>query len=286
MENTHTALIDQETFDTVQQRISFKNPCTWENNNNIFRGLVYCGECGGRMVFSARAGRKSRGAFVCNTHRRYRGKECSTHYITLEQMEQLMLEDIRRHAALAAADREQYIEYLTSLYQKKMDEGAESKQREMTAVTQRINELEQILKRLYEDSALGRITFERFKEMSKGYEEEQKQLKADLGILEDALFGKKQALGSMHRFAEIIERYTDITEVTSEMLHTLIDRIVIHEKELDGDEFIMKVDVYYRFIGFVGDKTGGDMKAPQIHHRRWGKKNELVYEDADSPQKG
>ena len=85
----------------------------------------------------------------------------------------------------------------------------------------------------------------------------------------------------MRQFAELVEQHTDISEVNSELLHTLIDRIVIHEKESDGDEMIMRVDVHYRFIGFVGDKTGADMKAPQIRHRRWAKKNDLVYEEAE-----
>ena len=120
--------------------------------------------------------------------------------------------------------------------------------------------------------------------MSKGYIDEQKQLKSDLAVLEEALYGKKQMLSSMRQFADLVERYTDIRDVSSELLHTLIDRIVIHEKEMEGDEIIMRVDVYYRFIGYVGDKTGDDMKAPQIRHRRWGKKNELVYEEGENPE--
>ena len=76
------------------------------------------------------------------------------------------------------------------------------------------------------------------------------------------------------------------SDVTAELLHTLINRIVIHEKELDGDEIIMRVDVYYRFIGYVGDKTGADMRAPKIRHRKWGKKNELVYDSPDDEDDG
>lgn len=59
---------------------------------------------------------------------------------------------------------------------------------------------------------------------------------------------------------------------------------MIHEKEMEGDEMIMRVDVYYRFIGYVGDKTGAAMKAPQIRHRRWGKRNEPVYEEGENPE--
>ena len=115
VENTHEPLVDQSTFDTVQERIKIKQPATWENSNNIFRGLLICGGCNTRMVFSARKGRKSKGHFCCNKHRRYGGTECSNHYITLEQITELLLGDICTHASLASADKDKYAEYLMHL---------------------------------------------------------------------------------------------------------------------------------------------------------------------------
>lgn len=59
----------------------------------------------------------------------------------------------------------------------------------------------------------------------------------------------------------MVERYIDIQELTAPLLHTLIDHVVIHEKEeLDG-EVIMRVEIYYRFIGKVGDENGDDICA-------------------------
>jgi len=115
VENTHEPLVDQATFATVQERIKIKQPATWANSNNIFRGLLICGGCNTRMVFSARKGRKSKGHFCCNKHRRYGGTECSNHYITLEQITELLLCDIRTHASLASADKDKYAEYLMHL---------------------------------------------------------------------------------------------------------------------------------------------------------------------------
>ena len=66
------------------------------------------------------------------------------------------------------------------------------------------------------------------------------------------------------KFAKIVEAYTDITEVTEELLHTLVDKIVVHEKEVIDGKIVMRVDIYYRFIGKVGDKDGEDLKAPKI----------------------
>lgn len=106
VENTHEPLVDQETFDAVQERIKVKKPASWANSHNIYRGLLICGGCNTRMVFSARNGRKSKGHFCCNKHRRYGGTECSSHYITMEQIEEILLTDIRKHASLASEDKE------------------------------------------------------------------------------------------------------------------------------------------------------------------------------------
>lgn len=108
VENTHEPLVDQATFDTVQERIKIKQPATWTNTDNMFRGLMICGGCNTRMVFTTRKNRKSKGHFSCNTHRRYGGKKCSSHYIMLEQVTELLLGDIQKHAALAAADHDAY----------------------------------------------------------------------------------------------------------------------------------------------------------------------------------
>lgn len=90
VENTHEPLVDQAIFDTVQGRIKIKQPATWTNTDNMFRGLMICGGCNTQMVFTTRKNRKSKGHFSCNTHRRYGGKKCSSHYITLEQVTELL----------------------------------------------------------------------------------------------------------------------------------------------------------------------------------------------------
>ena len=91
VEGTHEALVDQSTFDAVQERIKIRQQASWADSDNIYRGLLICADCKQRMVFSARTGRRSKGNFCCNKHRRYGGKECSAHYITLEQIEQIII---------------------------------------------------------------------------------------------------------------------------------------------------------------------------------------------------
>lgn len=261
VDNTHEAIVDQATFDTVQKRISIKQPATWENSDNKFRGLVFCAGCNTRMVFSSRTGRKSKGHFCCNKHRRYGGKECSAHYITLEQLEAILLEDIRRHASLTVEDMDAYVDYLLEI----AESGASGKRnlltKEMDTLRRRQEELNVILTQLYEDHALHRLPDDRYVEMSSKYSAEYRDVKTKIFQLESSQSEYTEKAKNAADFARLVGQYTDIQTLSEKLLHTLVDRIVIHEKEEQDAEIIMKIDIYYRFIGNIGSESGDDIAA-------------------------
>ena len=256
VENTHQALIDQETFDTVQARLNVKQPATWANSDNKFRGLLICGGCQNRLVYDSRY----KGRFRCGRHQRFGETHCTGHYISRMQVEALLLGDIQVHAHLAASDKKKYVEHLTQLSERGVNGEKASYQKESARCERRISELDAILKKLYEDRVFGVISDERYAAMSADYEAEQKKAKDRLNELQGQLDAFTKRTRDVKDFAALVEQYPDITELNEEMLHTLIDKIVVHEKELDDDgEVVMKVDIYYRFIGKVGDINGGDL---------------------------
>jgi hypothetical protein len=212
--------------------IKVKKPVTWANSHNIYRGLLICGGCNTRMVFSARNGRKSKGHFCCNKHRRYGGTECSSHYITLEQIEEILLTDIRKHASLAFEDKEKYAEHLKERSMRNSDGETEANQKELAKCQKRMEDLDTILKKLYEDKVFGVISDERFMVMSADYEKEQKSVKERFTELQNALLDTRKESMAIERFTEMIEPYVNITELTEELLNTLIEKIVVHEKEV------------------------------------------------------
>lgn len=265
VDNTHEALVDEATYNTVQARISVKQRPTWENSDNMYRGLLICNDCRTRMVYSRRTGRKSKGHFCCNTHRRYGGKECSNHYITLEQVNEILLGDIRRHATLAATDKDLYVAHLMRLSEQEWDGEKSSFQKEAENCKRRLSEIDTLIQRLYEDNVLyHKISDERYASLSATYEAEAATLKSRYSELQNLLSGYSKQTRNAKEFAELVEQYTDITELTETLLHTLIDKIIVHEKEVIDGEIVMKVDIYYRFIGKVGDENGEEIKAPKM----------------------
>ena len=125
-------------------------------------------------------------------------------------------------------------------------------------------ELDAILKKLYEDRVFGILSDERYMAMSADYEAEVNNVKDRFNELQSLLNTFKKQTHDAKEFARLVERYTNITKVTEELLHTLIDKIVVHEKEVVDGEVIMRVDIYYRFIGKVGDSDGEALRAPKI----------------------
>ena len=262
VENTHEALVDQETFDTVQARLNVKQPTTRMNENNKLRGLLICGGCRNRLVYDNRSG----GRFRCGRHQRFGDTHCTGHYISRMQIETLLLGDIQTHAHLAASDRKKYIELLAQLSECGVNGEKASYQKEVARCEHRISELDAIMKKLYEDRVFGVITDERYAAMSADYEAEQKKAKDRLSELQNLLEAFSKRTRDAKDFADLVAQYTNITELDAELLHTLIDKIVVHEKELDNDGVVvMKVDIYYRFIGKVGDMGGEDLTVSSGH---------------------
>ena len=168
------------------------------------------------------------------------------------------------HWSLAAADKEKYTEYLMHLSEQEWNGERASYQKEADGCQKRMSELDAILKKLYEDRVFGIISDERYLAMSADYEAELKKMKDRYYELQGMLDTFTKQNQDVKKFAKLVETYTDITEVTEELLHTLVDKIVVHEKEVIDGEIIMRVDIYYRFIGKVGDKDGEALKAPNI----------------------
>lgn len=253
-ENTHEALVSQEDYDTVYKRLSVKTRDKVTNPDNIFRGLVMCPDCGKIHGFSKRYdNRNSKGAYRCQTAVRYGKEYCSSHYITFEQLYDVVLADIRRHAALFEENTDKYIDILSKVSETDKVKEKNALTKEQTKAKKRIGELDTLLQKIYEDMVFGVISKERYMSMSDSMEQELSALKARSSEISEALQENETNKANAEKFAELIENYIGITELNYEFVHTLIEKIYIHERENIDGKAVVKVDIYYRFIGSNAD---------------------------------
>ena len=224
-ENTHVALVSEEVFNTVQTRISCKQQLL-PNDLNTLRGLVFCSDCGSRLGFHVIKNRPIKELYRCTRNQRYGKRDCTTHNITFDQVETVVLNDIRKHAGLAAENIKEYTDYLISISESKINGEKASFQKEADKSEKRLTEIDTLIQKMYEDKVFGVISSERFIAMTAALETEQKTLKTRYAELSDYLKGQAKKTKSANDFAELISKYTDITELDSELANTLLERLL------------------------------------------------------------
>jgi len=249
VENTHEAIIDRETWNIVQKMVAVKKRPNKEGVSQIFAGLLKCPDCGHALTFNLGTCKGFQGNFVCNYARNKGKKHCTWHYISYKALYQIVLTDIQGHAALLKTDRTRFEEALQAHLSTQNKKQLASLKREQSKLQKRLDELEFITKKLYEDNALSKITDDEYARLSAQFTDERKQANERLTAIAELLKKEERNLESIVNFTAIIEKYLDIKELNKTVLNELIDKIEVHEAEKIDGKRVQKVDIYYRFIG-------------------------------------
>ena len=251
--DTHPALITQEVWDIVQRvRKNRRRPTKMEEQNK-YSGLVFCADCGSNMVLHrAHTMSASYNHFTCRTYKKD-GEACTGHYIRECVLDEIVLEDLRRATSAAREHPEKFAAYIGSKQSAELQREIRRQEKELAAMRKRKAELDAIFKKLYEDSVLDRITTEQFQMLSGSYTEEQNLITVGIPQKENEIQRLRETVNETDSFLYKAKRYTDITELTPELLRLFIERIVVHEKEVKWSKHAPQtVEIYYNGIGYVG----------------------------------
>jgi len=263
-ENTHPALITREVWDMVQRVRKNKRRLTKMEEQNKYSGLVFCADCGSNMVLHrAHTMSASYNHFTCRTYKKD-GEACTGHYIRECVLDEIVLEDLRRVTSAAREHPEKFAAYIGSKQSAELQREIRRQEKELAAMRKRKAELDAIFKKLYEDSVLGRITTEQFQMLSGSYTEEQNRITAGIPQKENEIQRLRETVSGTDSFLDKAKRYTDITELTPELLRLFIEKIVVHEKEVKWSKHAPQtVEIYYNGIGYVGSGQQDAEEAPE-----------------------
>lgn len=250
--NTHDPIIDQETFDKAQKMALMKRKSVKETGTHqIFVGLLRCPTCGMTLGYNKRYERYATGSYACSTYRRYGKSYCSMHYITYENLYDIVLSDIKKHANAVNLEPERLLKHLTEQSNLKSKKQIAQSEREIGKAERRIAEFDNIVRRLYEDNVSGKISDDRFNVMLKDYENEQAVLRENLIKLKQEISTFSEIKDNSNRFAEVIKKYCEIQELDEAILNELIDKILVHEREIINGERKQKIEIYYNFVRII-----------------------------------
>ncbi len=248
-ENTHRHIVDEETFELVQKVRENKRRPAKVGGIEPFSGLVYCADCGRpHQNHRAKSLTREQENFVCGAYRK-RTTSCTAHFIRTVVLEKIVLEDIRRVSAYAKEHEDEFVQMVMERTIARAKQELAAKKKELEKSRRRISELDNMFKRIYEDSASGRLSDERFDKLSVDYEDEQRRLTDRVSVLESDLAEQREQVANVGKFLATVRRYTDIQELTPTILREFIDRIYIHEPDRSSGRREQKIDIHYNFVG-------------------------------------
>ena len=250
-EGTQEAIIDKETFETVQKMRGTKRAYTKFNEVNIFSGLLYCADCGGRMTIRRRKEDRRKDAFICSTYRKKKKNLCTEHAIKVSALEQIVLQDIRKVCAYVKRYEREFVEEFRKCSVKESARLQSVAKSELNKAESRLSEIEKIIVKLYEEKVCGTMPEERFELLAKNYEIEQAELKQKVVELKAVLSAKEESDSGLAKFVLLVRSYTEVKELTPEILNSFIDKIYIGKPERIDGRRVQEVKIIYKLVGAV-----------------------------------
>lgn len=257
--NTHEAIIDQETFDIVQKMRSHKRSNQRYKNRagheNLFAGLVFCGTCGRKHYFCPQEKNGfNHDHYKCSGYRKPIDGCENPHYIQKSALIEIVSDKLRQTIQEAHFNQEAFLKKLEQQSQAQFSKDNKRQQLQLQKDEHRSKEIDNIIQKLYEDNLLGKISDERFVKLSQSYEEEQKQLQTSISDLTEKLAQQQEDSLNISKFMARISKYTELPELTVEIVNELIDKIVIHKPTGTKRNRIIQIDIYYNFIGKLNNE--------------------------------
>ena len=252
-ENTHEAIIDQETFDNVQRiRGNARRYPDGFGEAHPLTGLMYCADCGGKMYVHRTYNGKRVPQYTCGQYGKYPiGSLCPTqHRIKAEAVLTLIADILRAIAEYSKNDRAEFIRTVQETQAAQQTADISKKRKRLAAAQKRAGELERLICKIYEDNALGKLPDARYEALDAQYAKEQDALNAEITELEKAVTGYEQSRKSAEKFIALIDKYENFDTLTNTMLNEFVEKILVHERARKGSQdTTQEVEIYFNFVG-------------------------------------
>ena len=251
-ENTHEALVDPDTWIRVQELRSHKRRPARTGKTNLFSGVARCADCGKKLYYCTSKNFESRqDYFVCSTSR-LKGKDtCATHFIRALVLEQKVLTYIQTTANCVLNDEENFRTVMGAMKKAEAKRLLTTKQQRASQAAARIEELNKLFKRVYEDNVSGKLSDSRYQILSDGYEQEQKELEQELTQLNLEISQQSEQSEHIDSFIEQLKKCRGLQKLTPTLLNRLVKDVLVHAPDKTGGHRIQKIDISFEHVGIL-----------------------------------
>lgn len=250
--NTHEAIIDEETFNTVQKIRNGRRRRTPLGEMPILSGMVYCGDCGAKLYqVRAKDWSHDKEYMVCATYRKRGKSNCTSHQIRNVDIEKVLLYMIQQVTAFARNHEDEFVELVAKNTNKAIERKIRESKKELEQSQARVSKLDFFIQRLYEDNVEGKVSDEQFIKMSSSYEKEQHSLTSHIKELTSIIQNEQEKTANTNSFLNLVKNYTNITKLDAEIIRTFIEKVYVYNSNEAYGKKVKKIKIVFNFIGEV-----------------------------------
>lgn len=251
-EDTQPAIIERGQWERVQALRANKRRPTKTGKTSSFSGLVYCADCGAKLYYCTCNTYKdeSQDHFVCSNYKSNTGS-CQIHYIREVTLYKRVLECIQGTLTYVRLFRDDFTQEMLTQDEASRKAELTQKRKALSGTQKRMEDLDKIIQRLYEDSVLGKLSDLRFQKLSAQYETEQAEIQQLAVSLEREIENEAGQIADVGRFLQLADRYSDLQELDASTVNELIEKIVVHSPEKIGGKKHVTIEVYFTYVGKI-----------------------------------
>ena len=253
--NVHEPIIDHDTFEQVQKRnvsTRRRQPKPQNAIKSIFSDMLYCADCGSKLWFHTNTKNPNIHFFSCSNYvNDYRGTCQTRHYVRADAIEEVVTYELQRLADYLKYDQEGFAKLLAEKTNKDMLDEQKNTKTQIDQSLARINKIDVLYERLYEDNVSGKVTDSFYMELSHKYENEKEELKKKIFNLKIQLDELNKKVFHKEMFLSAIEKFMEMKTITAPLIRELIDHIEVHETEGEGKYKTQRIVIFYRFVGYI-----------------------------------
>ena len=145
-------------------------------------------------------------------------------------MERGVLAHMRMTIACVANHEEQFRMAMGAKQKAEAKRELTAKRRQLTQAERRIEELDRLFKRIYEDNISGKLSDSRFQMLSDDYEQEQEELREKLLRLNEEINEQEEQAENIDRFIGKVRKYLDLDELTPAILNDMVKAVYVHAR--------------------------------------------------------
>ena len=247
IENNHEPIISQELWDKVreiEESVSTGKQ-TKKGVTMPLSGLGYCADCGTKMKQHYSSGAKAPYGYVCGFHARFGREHCTSHHINYSDLEEIILQDIRRQIDFVINDKTAREKYFAHKRGEKSARDNSDKKRQKN-IEKRITDLDKLIQKIYEDKVLGNLPEKTCTDLLTKYQQEKDDLQAELDTLIQKADADKQDEADVDEYIRRLKSYAGAEELTRQMCLDLIEYFTVDAYQ--GRKAVRDIHIYYKLI--------------------------------------